>query len=269
MFCLINRQKKMTKYLQSNATSKKGINHIKRVIKSVNCEFHTIHQENDIGLDAIIELNENTGKKGRLVAVQVKSGKSFYTVKTGKCKIDISEHREYWLNHDLDVYGIVFIPELFKAFYVDIKSYLIENPKRTVITFSSAPENEFNFENFNNSINNYRPRSLEQIKLYQRFISSIENKMIKIFFNSINISVNLIIEKIMVSSSFQELLIKLGCNLVSAEERDKIKEEIGMQQCSSKEGSFMYSINRDIYLRNPSLKFYENKFQTLKVIIRG
>ncbi|RYM35720.1 DUF4365 domain-containing protein [Brumimicrobium glaciale] len=259
----------MTKYLQTNATSKKGINYIKRVIKSVNCEFHSIHQENDIGLDAIIELNDNSGRKGRLVAIQVKSGKSFFTTKAGKCKINISDHREYWLNHDLDVYGIVYIPELFKAFYVDIKEYINNNPKRTVITFSTAPENEFNFENFGNSINNYRPKSLDQIKLYEEFVNSIENKMIKIIFNHLNISVNLVIEKMMVSSSFQELLIKIGCNIVSATERDRIKVEIGMPTCSNKEGSFMYSINRDIYLDNSSLKFYENKFQTLKNIIHG
>ena len=57
----------MTKYLITNSTSKKGINYIKKVVKASDCEFHIIHQENDIGLDAIIELFSNNKPTDKLI----------------------------------------------------------------------------------------------------------------------------------------------------------------------------------------------------------
>ena len=136
------------RYLKTQATSKKGINHIKSIIKQTGCKFHTIHQENDIGIDAIIELFHDGQSTGRLICLQIKSGDSFYCSASGKCKIFIGKHREYWVNNSLPVFGVVYIPSLFCAFMIDIKKFLLQETQAKYITFPALELNQLDFEKF-------------------------------------------------------------------------------------------------------------------------
>lgn len=134
------------KYSDLNVTSKTGINYIRTVVESSNSIFHEIHQENDIGVDAIIELIKNERPTGKMVAIQIKSGESFYASK--KCVIPIDNHRKYWESHPLPMFGIVYVPSLNCAYWVDIKKQLLKQGDSSSIKFEPTKANTFNKQDF-------------------------------------------------------------------------------------------------------------------------
>lgn len=138
----------MPKYLRTNATAKAGINYIRSIVESYNCIFQKIDQENDVGIDALIEVVDNEVPTGKFIAAQIKSGKSYYDEQAKLCKFPIGDHRTYWSNYSLPVYGIVYVPELESAFWVDVKEYLKCNPNDSVISYESTLVNEINRDTF-------------------------------------------------------------------------------------------------------------------------
>jgi len=256
---------KVTKYLLTNSTAKKGINHIKKVVKASDCEFHEVHQENDIGLDAIIELLSNDKSTGKLIAIQVKSGSSYVKTKIQVCKFDISSHYDYWLKHDLDVYGIVYCPEEATAYYLDIKKYLFQYPENKVIKIEMIPENEFTYESFNGRIKGLKLNSRSFLEKFDKFSSTPENQSFRFLFNSLNVSTLKALEKILSANNFKELLISIDCKLVSEKLKDEIKSKIGMRQCTNKyHGIFHFSKNRDVFLEQEATIYFNQKFTELK-----
>lgn len=131
-----------------------GINYIKTIVDENICNFHIFAQENDVGIDGQIELfDENNVPTGQLVSVQVKTGRSFYNPKKLECTIPIGTHKDYWMNIELPVIGIVCImnetyESVCSAYWIDIKEYLLVNPTATNIKFKMAKYNEFNKMNF-------------------------------------------------------------------------------------------------------------------------
>lgn len=136
----------MPKYLKRNVTSKSGVNHARTVVESCNSIFHEIHQENDIGVDAIIEIIKNEHPTGKMVALQIKSGESFFV--RGKCVIPIENHAKYWSNHHLPMFGIVYVPSLANAYWVDIKKYIAENKDTSTIKYKPTKANTFDAVDF-------------------------------------------------------------------------------------------------------------------------
>ncbi|ARV13988.1 DUF4365 domain-containing protein [Polaribacter sp. SA4-12] len=135
---------------KTNTTSKKGVNFIKTITEDSECFFHKIEQENDLGIDAIIEFIKDEKPLNKSIAIQIKSGLSYYNSKNGDCRIQIGSHRSYWINYPLPVYGIVYVPDLNKGFWIDIKNYLENNKETNTIKFKGNRANQFDFENFNN-----------------------------------------------------------------------------------------------------------------------
>lgn len=114
---------------ESTITDREGINYVRTVVESANCIFHEIHQENDYGNDAFLELVENYNVRGVTIAVQIKSGKSYCS--SSECKIPASKnHFEYWRDHSLPVIGIVYDPDEKMAYWCNIKHILKSNPDR-------------------------------------------------------------------------------------------------------------------------------------------
>jgi len=138
----------MPKYLKTNSISKAGINYIRTIVESHNCIFQKIDQENDVGIDALIELVKDERPIGNFIAAQIKSGKSYFDKSANLCKFPIGDHRDYWSNHSLPVYGIVFIPEFESAYWIDIKNFLAHNPTATVIAFEPTLVNIINQNTF-------------------------------------------------------------------------------------------------------------------------
>ncbi|WP_439827706.1 DUF4365 domain-containing protein [Aeromonas enteropelogenes] len=110
--------------------------------------FHKIEGENDLGIDALIELIRDEVPLNHQIAVQIKSGASCYNSAGEECLIPVKGHREYWLHHPLPVLGIVFVPSLGRAHWIDIKTYLKENPGKAVIRYQTSEANRFDSSTF-------------------------------------------------------------------------------------------------------------------------
>jgi len=138
------------KYLNTNATSKEGINFIKTIVDKANCIFNETPQQNDLGIDAQIELIKNEIPTNSLIAVQIKSGNSFFDDK--KCILPVENHYDYWNKYPIDVIGIVYVPKLEKAYWIDIKEYFENNGKTSTIKIFPNRVNEFSTNTFKNII---------------------------------------------------------------------------------------------------------------------
>ncbi len=119
-----------------------------RVVVEANCIFHDIHQENDVGIDAVIEFVKDTKPLAKTIGVQIKSGPTYYDSANNECKIPVGTHRDYWMNYPLPVYGIVYLPDVDCAYWINIKNYLKANPGMTVIRFTPKRLNAFTSGNF-------------------------------------------------------------------------------------------------------------------------
>lgn len=136
----------MPKYSERNVMSKSGVNHARAVVESCNSIFHEIHQENDIGVDAIIEIIKNEHPTGKMVALQIKSGESFFV--RGECVFPIKNHAKYWSSHHLPMFGIVYVPSLKNAYWVDIKKYLAKNKETSTVKYKPTKANTFDAVDF-------------------------------------------------------------------------------------------------------------------------
>ena len=144
----------MIKNNETIKLGKKGVNYVTTVVDECNCNFNPIFQENDIGIDGQIELfSKERIPTGNLIAVQIKTGKSYYDLKKCECNLPIDSHREYWKTLKMPVIGIICIMDetnesIKTAYWVDIKKYLIKNPNAKSIKFKMSMHNEFSKTKF-------------------------------------------------------------------------------------------------------------------------
>lgn len=131
----------MTIYKQTNVTAKTGVNFIRTVVEAAGSLFHKIEQENDLGVDALVELVRDERPLNKQVALQIKSGQSYYDASSEECLIPIGGHRDYWANYPLPVLGVVYVPSLDRAHWVDIKNHLKRFPDTNTIRFLSSEAN--------------------------------------------------------------------------------------------------------------------------------
>jgi len=144
----------------TSSTAKIGVNYVRDVVERSNCIFQKIDQENDLGIDGLIELIKEEMPINKQLAVQVKSGESYFNIKSNECRIPIENHRLYWSKHPLPVYGVVYVPSLETAYSINIKEYLNEYPNSTIIKFVASDSNEFCTDKF---LSLFIPRLLGQV----------------------------------------------------------------------------------------------------------
>lgn len=138
----------MTKYSDTTGTSKLGINHVKSVVEAAKCIFHKIEQENDLGIDGVIEFIKDGVPQNKQIAVQIKSGQSYYNSQTNQCLIPVGNHFDYWTKHPLSVFGIVYIPSLNSVNWVNIKNYIKQHSQCSTIRFTRTRANIFDYTDF-------------------------------------------------------------------------------------------------------------------------
>lgn len=117
----------MSVYNEKVGIGKLGVNLLRSITDENQCYFHEILQENDVGIDAFIEFTRDGQNDGRCIAVQIKTGNSFFNVDKSVCKIPIGGHYKYWKNHSLQVYGIVCDYDQKVAFWVSITDFISQN----------------------------------------------------------------------------------------------------------------------------------------------
>ena len=144
----------MSVYNKKVGIGKQGVNYLRTITDENECYFHEIVQENDVGIDAFIEFTKNGENDGRCIAVQIKTGNSFFNTDKTMCKIPIGSHYNYWKNHSLQVYGIVCDLERKDAFWISITEFIcqhdneISNGKIQSISFPVMKINTLNTETF-------------------------------------------------------------------------------------------------------------------------
>ena len=132
-----------------NPTERIGVNETEKIVIQ---NLGWIFREQpivDVGLDAIIELVENSEPTGKFIAVQIKSGAgNFYKTEKGLSYYVSNIHYNYWLNLCIPIILIAHIPEEEKTYWQEItESNLKKNKKRWKIEipykqeFSEKSEN--------------------------------------------------------------------------------------------------------------------------------
>jgi hypothetical protein len=140
----------MPKRKETTITSRKGVNYLRTIVENTGSIFNEIHQENDVGIDAIVELFVDEKPINKLVAFQVKSGSSFYDKKNDLCLLPVENHFDYWINYSIPVYGLVYVPALGQGYWVNIKQHLTVHGKVNVIKFQPKTINTLSEEYFQN-----------------------------------------------------------------------------------------------------------------------
>lgn len=138
----------MPLYKQSAVTAKEGINFIRSVVENCGSLFIKIEQESDLGVDGLIEFIRDERPLNKQIAAQIKSGASYYSSKSNECAFPIGKHRDYWKNHPLPVFGLVYTPKFKTAYWINIKRFLKDNPSSTSIRFPATKANEFSLATF-------------------------------------------------------------------------------------------------------------------------
>ena len=138
----------MPKLKKTSITAKKGINFLKGIVEDNGSIFHKIEQENDFGIDCIIEFFKDEEPINISIAFQIKSGSSYINKKNRTANIPVENHYEYWSKYSLPVYGLVYNVEKKEAYWINIKEYLKLNPTHKNIAFSINRSNTLLEENY-------------------------------------------------------------------------------------------------------------------------
>lgn len=140
----------MPKYIKTNATSKKGVNYVRSIVEGQNSIFNEIPGQNDVGIDGLIEIIKDENTTGKMVAVQIKAGSSYFDKEKNVCKIPVGNHFEYWQKYPLPIFCIIYVPEEKLGYWIDIKDFFENNGKCSTIEFKINKINVFNESDFEN-----------------------------------------------------------------------------------------------------------------------
>lgn len=156
-------------------TELQGVRYVQGVVQNCNSMFQTFARENDQGNDCYIEFVKSGIATNYGFFAQIKSGISYKDSNGYKIPSDKS-HLNYWNQALYQTIGIVYDPEINKAFWVDISDYLIVNAEVLKQEFHSIrieAKNEFSEKSFD-SIMHYCFEYKESFTNYANFGNSLE-----------------------------------------------------------------------------------------------
>lgn len=132
----------------TTGTAAQGVAHIQKIVAAANSIFHPIHQENDVGIDGIIEFVVEGRTTGCCVGVQIKSGESY--LRNDRFFLNAGpDHISYWRKHLLPIAGIIYDPRSDGARWVDLteETKLVKLGVSTVF-FAESPFDASAFPSF-------------------------------------------------------------------------------------------------------------------------
>ncbi len=131
------------KWPKTKQTANAGVLFVETVVNEHGSIFHPIHQENDIGIDGLIELIDVGEGSGQLVAVQIKSGDSYLATDGKGFRIPVDQsHIDYWLSYMVPVVIVGYSPTQKKASWTSVRDYVEHNEyhERGKISSLELPE---------------------------------------------------------------------------------------------------------------------------------
>ncbi|MDQ2721310.1 MAG: DUF4365 domain-containing protein [Bacteroidota bacterium] len=152
-----------------------GLRYIQGVVQNNHSIFHPFSRENDQGNDCYIEFVKDGLAMNYGVFAQIKSGSSYKDGKGYKIPTD-KAHLSYWDQALYQTIGIIYDPEIIKAFWVDISAYLNANPHVLGQEYRSIrieATNEFSEDLFSSFIQ-YCFDCKEEYINYEKFGCSLE-----------------------------------------------------------------------------------------------
>jgi hypothetical protein len=114
-----------------NTTERSGINAVEAIVLN---ELKWIFREQpiaDMGIDAHVELVENGTPSGKMIGLQIKTGKgTFHETKDAYVYYVEEVHLDYWTNHSLPVILVGHIPETKETLWVQVNESTVERTKK-------------------------------------------------------------------------------------------------------------------------------------------
>ena len=115
----------------ANAIERIGINHVGEIAERNNWMFRE-QPVNDIGIDAHIEFVDSSGKPKQLLALQIKTGESWFKERKDNCVVfrDINERQyNYWTMNSLPCIVVLYNPNDNTCIWQKLTTETIERTK--------------------------------------------------------------------------------------------------------------------------------------------
>jgi len=126
-----------------------GVNYIEKAIISNDDLLIKIPQENDRGLDILIEFKDKDSACYTFSA-QVKSGMSYFNEKKDRISFSSDyKHFKYWQNHNVYVILFVYNTTDNLCYWVDLSKYVNENIENSKFRISTKDIHIFNEDTYN------------------------------------------------------------------------------------------------------------------------
>ena len=136
----------LPKYVENSFIERIGVNKVASVLSEMKFIFRET-SNSDVGIDGQIEeIDENYNATGRIMAVQIKSGKSYLRDNRETWIFNIDEaHRNYWSLFPIPVILLVHNTNDNQIYFIDVKYALnttdkIEIPKKNILCSKNKEE---------------------------------------------------------------------------------------------------------------------------------
>ena len=113
------------KWTKTQKTANAGVLFVQAVVNEHGSIYRPVHQETDIGIDGYIELTSAEEASGRLIAVQIKSGQTYFSTKNNEFTIAVDQrHLDYWNTYMVPVILIAYNPIADLGVWISIGDYV-------------------------------------------------------------------------------------------------------------------------------------------------
>ncbi|WP_339060577.1 DUF4365 domain-containing protein [Tepidibacillus marianensis] len=115
----------MPKYKSNKKTENKGILFIEYIVNERGSIFRQVPGEKDTGIDGFIEFVDEENVTGEMVAVQVKSGESYFNEEKQQFELNVDKDKlDYWCNLYVPVVIVFYNPILKIGNWEMVKEYV-------------------------------------------------------------------------------------------------------------------------------------------------
>jgi hypothetical protein len=113
------------KWLKTQQTANAGVLFVESVVNAHGSIYRPVHQETDVGIDGYIELVNTEKASGRLIAVQIKSGNSYFSVKEDQFVVTADQqHLNYWESYMVPVIIVCYSPTRNFGAWISVRDYI-------------------------------------------------------------------------------------------------------------------------------------------------